>query len=106
MEKLFQFSTQDALITLISSTITYLLIILYIRILDMKKERVLKSEVYAAVRQKGLKSVKQVYAVVLETNSTISIIANDNSDELAFSLTDVQGLPEGLKKDLKKHADQ
>jgi len=73
---------------------------------NMKKERILKPEVYAAIRQDGFKSVKQIYAVVLETNSKISIIPNDNSDELGFSLSDVQGLPEGLKNDLEKRKDE
>lgn len=68
---------------------------------NMKKERILKPEVYAAIRQSGLKSVKQVYAIVLETNSKISVIPNNDSKEIGFSLSDVQGLPEGLKKDLK-----
>jgi len=70
---------------------------------NMKKERILKPEVYAAIRQNGLKSVKQIYAVVLETNSKISIIPNENAEELGFSLSDVQGLPDGLKDDLKNH---
>ncbi len=69
---------------------------------NMKMERILKPEVYAAIRQKGLKSVKQVYAVVLETNSKISVIPNENSDEIGFSLSDVQGLPKGLKDELEK----
>ncbi len=68
---------------------------------NMKKERILKPEVYAAIRQEGLKSIKQIYAVVLETNSKISVIPNENSDEIGFSLSDVQGLPEGLKNDLE-----
>lgn len=70
---------------------------------NMKNERILKPEIYAAIRQQGLKSVKQIYAVVLETNSKISVIPNNNSDEIGFSLSDVQGLPQGLKNDLKKH---
>lgn len=68
---------------------------------NMKNDRILRSEVYAAIRQKGLKSIKQIYAVVLETNSKISVIPNENSEELGFSLSDVQGLPEGLKDDLE-----
>lgn len=68
---------------------------------NMENERVLKPEVYAAIRKKGLKSVEQVYAVVLETNAKISVIPNENDDEVGFSLSGVQGLPEGLKKELK-----
>lgn len=68
---------------------------------NMKKERILKSEVYAAIRQEGLKSVKQIYAFVLETNSKISVFLNENSEELGFSLSDAQGLPSSLKDDLE-----
>lgn len=69
---------------------------------NMEKERILKAEVYAAVRIQGHKSVKEIYAVVLETNAQFSIIANDEKEEIGFSLTDVQGLPQGLKDDLQK----
>lgn len=73
---------------------------------NMESERILKPEVYAAIRQKGLKSVKQIYAIVLETNSQISVIPNENSKEIGFSLSDVQGLPDGLKDDLKNKTDK
>jgi len=73
---------------------------------NMKKERILKPEVYAAIRQSGLKSVNQIYAVVLETNSKISVIPNENSEEIGFSLSDVQGLPDGLKDDLENKKDE
>lgn len=69
---------------------------------NMEKERILKAEIYAAVRMQGHKSVKEIYAVVLETNAQFSIIANDEKEEIGFSLTDVQGLPQGLKDDLQK----
>lgn len=68
---------------------------------NMKRERITDSEIYAAIRQKGLKSIKQIYAVVLETNSKLSVIPNDDNESLGFSLSDVQGLPDGLKQDLK-----
>jgi len=48
----------------------------------MNKERLLKPEVYAAIRQSGLESVNRIYAVVLETNSKISVIPNENSEEI------------------------
>ena len=73
---------------------------------NMKKERILKPEVYAAIRQSGLKSVKQIYAIVLETNSKISVIPNENSEKIGFSLSDVQGLPDGLKDDLENQKDE
>ena len=69
---------------------------------NMRRERILEPEIYAAIRQKGFKSIKQIYAIVLETNSQLSVISNENPDEIGFSLSDVQGLPEGLKKDLKE----
>lgn len=72
---------------------------------NMRKERILKPEVYAAIRRNGYKSVKQIYAVVLESNSEISVIPNKKSEEIGFSLSDVQGLPDGLKEDLKNKED-
>lgn len=51
---------------------------------NMKRERIIKFEVYAAIRQKGLKSVEEIYAVVLETNSEISIIPNEIQTKLVF----------------------
>ena len=73
---------------------------------NLKNERVLKAEVYAEIRQKGFKSIKQIYAVVLETNSKISVIADDDNEAIGFSLSDVLGLPDGLKDDLEKqHSD-
>lgn len=70
---------------------------------NLKKERILKAEVYAEIRQKGLKSIKEIYAIVIETNSKISVIPNDNSDDIGFSLRNVAGIPEGLKEDLKRY---
>lgn len=71
----------------------------------MRKERVTKTEVLAAIRESGLPNVKQVYAVVLETNAHLSVISMDESDT-AFSLADVEGLPEGLKNELQEIRDQ
>jgi len=73
---------------------------------NMKKERILKPEIYSAVRQTGLKSIEKIYAIVLETNSKISVIQNDSSEGIGFSLSDVQGLPDGLKNDLTKLKDE
>ncbi len=67
---------------------------------NMERERVLKAEVYAAMREKGHKSLKEIYAIVLETNAKLSIIPHDENDSPGFSLTDVEGLPDGLRKDL------
>lgn len=72
---------------------------------NLHEERVLEAEIYAAIRQSGHKSIKQIYAVVLETNANLSVIANDNPDDIGFSLTGVEGLPDGLEKDLKERHD-
>ncbi|MEZ4951638.1 MAG: DUF421 domain-containing protein [Saprospiraceae bacterium] len=72
---------------------------------NLRKERVLKSEVYAAIRQEGLKSISQIYAVVLETKSRLSIIPNHNPKELGHSLNDVHGLPNSLMDALEKEAE-
>lgn len=68
---------------------------------NMKKARVIKAEIFAAIRGAGYKTMEDVYAVVLETNSSLSVIPNKNDDTLGFSLADVGGLPEGLRKDLE-----
>lgn len=73
---------------------------------NLEKERILKAEIYAEVRQKGLKSIKNIYAVVLETNSKLSVIPNEDSDEIGFSLRYVLGLPDCLKDDLKNYDDK
>lgn len=45
----------------------------------MKSVRVTKAEIYAEVRQAGIPCMNEVYAVVLETNGVISVLApNDN----------------------------
>ena len=42
---------------------------------NMRKERVTKEEVLAALREKGVSSLEQVKAVVLETDSNLTVIA-------------------------------
>ncbi|MEM7656130.1 MAG: YetF domain-containing protein [Bacteroidota bacterium] len=73
---------------------------------NMKKERIQRSEIFAAIRQEGLKSVEQIYAVVLETNSKISVIPQNDSNQVGFCLSGVKGLPTGLKEDLKKYEEE
>ncbi|MDQ6620339.1 MAG: DUF421 domain-containing protein [Pseudomonadota bacterium] len=50
------------------------------RILDaaLERERVTRGELLAAVRGKGLVSVSEVHAVVLETSGTFSVMATSN----------------------------
>ncbi len=68
---------------------------------NMRTERITRSEVLAAIRQKGYKSTQDIFAVVLETNAILSIIPNDGNDGKPFCLSDVNGLPDDLKSDLE-----
>jgi uncharacterized membrane protein YcaP (DUF421 family) len=52
----------------------------------MKKERVHPEEIYAIVREKGLSDLSQAYAVVLETDGSLSVIKRplaEGADALA-----------------------
>lgn len=40
----------------------------------MRVERVTETEIYAAIRSKGLGSIEQVEAVILETDATLSVL--------------------------------
>ena len=73
---------------------------------NMSRERIIRGEVYAAIRQHGYKSLDQIYAVVLETNARLSVIPNDNDNRRGFSLSDVNGLPDGLRKDLEERGEE
>jgi len=73
---------------------------------NMRKERIVRAEVFAVIRQQGYKSTDDIYAVVLETNANLSVIPNENNDELGFSLSDVDGLPKGLKEDLEARGEE
>ena len=54
----------------------------------MKRERVTKEEVRAAMRSQGFSAVEEVEAVVLETTSDISVVPQP-SGESASTLADV-----------------
>lgn len=41
----------------------------------LKKERVAEDEIYAAAREKGIGSIKEIDAIVLETNGNLSVIS-------------------------------
>ena len=68
---------------------------------NMATERVVESEVLSAIRNRGVQNINEVHAVVLETDSTFSIIKK-TEDNASYTLANVQGLPKGLKEDLKK----
>jgi uncharacterized membrane protein YcaP (DUF421 family) len=59
----------------------------------MKRERVLESEVLAALRGQGIASVEQVQAVVLETDGSFSVTARVESDEALSAFKDVAPPP-------------
>jgi len=59
----------------------------------MKRERVTKEEILAALRNAQIKSFDQIDAVVLETDGTFSIVWQ-NEDGQRSSLVDVKGHPD------------
>ena len=59
----------------------------------MREKRVTASEVRAAVRSKGIGSVEQVGAVVLETDGSFTVIENLNTDSPS-AMIDVAGFEE------------
>ena len=68
---------------------------------NMIRERMVKSEIYAAIREKNINGISEVYAIVLETDATFSVISKDEKNT-PLSLIDVGGLPETLKNNLKE----
>ncbi|RKN83501.1 DUF421 domain-containing protein [Ulvibacterium marinum] len=68
---------------------------------NMASERIVKNEILSAIRHRGVQNIKEVHAVVLETDATFSVITKEE-DNAPYTLADVQGLPEGLKEDLEK----
>jgi Predicted membrane protein len=59
----------------------------------MKRERVTKEEVLAALRNSGVKTYNKVDSVVLETDGTFSIVWRPVGDDCS-TLADVKGHPE------------
>lgn len=47
----------------------------------MRAERIAKSEIYAAARDSSCGDLKRVYAMVLESDGTISVISHDQSGD-------------------------
>lgn len=63
----------------------------------LKKQRISEDEIHAAVRSAGLASVRDVEAVVLETDGSFSIVQN-GSDSAATSLAGVADWPHSSDK--------
>ena len=59
----------------------------------MKRERVTKEEVLAALRNNGVKTYNEVDSVVLETDGTFSIVWRPVGDDCS-TLSDVKGHPD------------
>ena len=57
----------------------------------MKKQRVAKSEILAAVRASSIGSLEKVEAVVLETDGSFSVIKKSQNGESNSALEDVEG---------------
>jgi len=70
----------------------------------MKRERVTKEEVLAALRNAGAKTYNEVDSVVLETDGTFSIVWRPLGDECS-TLTDVKGHPDFRSESIHLHED-
>ena len=57
----------------------------------MRRERIVRSEVNAAIRAQGFASVSSVLAVVLETDGSVTIVER-NGSEMASAMDGVRGL--------------
>ena len=73
---------------------------------NLRKERILEPEVYASIRQHGFKEIDKIYAVVLETNSKLSVIPKDGTNTVGSSLVGVTGLPDEIQKQLDVHSNK
>ena len=61
----------------------------------MKQVRVTEDEILAAIRQHGIGNLEQVFAVVMETDGSLSVIGRDGKD----SLSALAGVSEFQEKD-------
>ena len=67
---------------------------------NMEKERIVKSEIFAAVREQGIADLEDVFAVVIETDASLSVIQKKiNSGK--STLEDVEGLPAAFKNKIQ-----
>lgn len=58
----------------------------------MRRTRVHRTEMLQSVRERGVASLEQVEAIVLETNGDISVVKKGNHESVADALTDVNGM--------------
>lgn len=71
---------------------------------NMEAERIVKNEILSAIRHRGVQNIDEVHAVVLETDASFSVIKMSENNK-SYTLSNVQGLPKGLKKDLEKRGE-
>jgi uncharacterized membrane protein YcaP (DUF421 family) len=57
----------------------------------LRRERVTRGEVRAAVREQGIATMNKVHAVVLETDGSMTVLQKNNPDTESSSLQDVKG---------------
>ncbi|MGI9174489.1 MAG: DUF421 domain-containing protein [Rhodothermales bacterium] len=72
---------------------------------EMHRERVSRGEIEGAVRRSGFSDLDQVWAVVLESNSELSVVGKREGEALAV-LRGVRGVPEEARKAIKEAQEQ
>lgn len=60
----------------------------------MRSERITRVELDAAIRSAGLPGIESAYAVVLETEGTLTVVPLDEDAERYGSLRHVEGVPD------------
>ena len=68
----------------------------------LRKERVLRAEVLAAIREAGVGALGDVEAVILETDADLSVIRKGDG-RVPTTLEGVSGLPDGLAEAIVGH---
>lgn len=64
---------------------------------QLKKKRVAKSELMAAIRAQGHSSLDKIDAVVLETDGSFSVINDHQADPAKSSLSNVEGFEKHMR---------
>ncbi|HSH46220.1 MAG TPA: YetF domain-containing protein [Longimicrobiales bacterium] len=70
----------------------------------MRSERITTEEVDAAVRQQGVPGLRAAFAVVLETDGSISVLAAGDPAKSAFGLGTVRGAPDPADRERGRRA--
>lgn len=70
---------------------------------NMKRERILESEINSAIRENGKRCYADIYAVILETDAKMSVIPKVETAPTCEILSDVEGKPQKLIDELKAH---